>query len=100
MAHQELLETFDDDTLGLLNSTRKVLVRGDTNLHEVMQDYAVRVRARLVVFGSSCLAAVRGCLFDQAGHLFASVALFCISEGWKGGRQRDGERGRQSSALT
>ena len=56
---QEMLESFHDETLGGLNTTRKVLVRGEEQLSETMQNYALRVRARLVVLGSSALSAVR-----------------------------------------
>jgi nucleotide-binding universal stress UspA family protein len=56
-AAKDLLDSFYDETLGGLNTTRTVLVRGEQKLHEVMSDYALKVKARLLVFGSSSLSA-------------------------------------------
>jgi len=59
-AAKELLDSFFDDTLGGLNTTRHVIVRGDLKLHDSLNDYALKVRARLLVFGSSNLAVGTG----------------------------------------
>ena len=81
MLVQEMLESFHDETLGGLNTTRKVLVRGEEQLSETMQNYALRVRARLVVLvritQRAAVAGSRvtdGGVPDRARQAFAAVS--------------------------
>uniref|UniRef100_A0A061SC51 Uncharacterized protein n=2 Tax=Tetraselmis sp. GSL018 TaxID=582737 RepID=A0A061SC51_9CHLO len=71
-AAADLLNTFADDTLGGLNLTRRVLVRGDAKLHDTLEDYANKVGAKLLVFGSSNLT------LGQGSRRLGSVTLTAL----------------------